>query len=295
MIDYHMPLYRPPSEAASLILQVTLGCSFNRCAFCSMYRSKDYQERPLDQVLEEIEWAAERLPDSRRVFLADGDALALPTEHLAAILEALAGALPRLERVTCYALPANLLKKSASELARLRRLGLAMVYYGIESGSDEILKRITKGASAAAMAVGLEKAAAAGIDVSATVVLGLGGQDLWQTHIDGTAELVNRVPLAYLSTLQLMLEPVIYDEFHTKYARRGGAFRAQDDAGLLAEQARLVAALAPPAPLEFRSNHASNALPLKGVLPQDRDALLDLLGAARDGRVALRPAWARGH
>ena len=295
MLYYDMPLWRPPSEAHSQIFQVTLGCSFNRCSFCSMYRSKAFRIRPIAEVEREIESVAEADPSLRRVFLADGDALACPTDHLLAILGALNKAFVSLERVTSYALPSNLLRKSADELAALREQGLGMIYYGIESGSPEILKRITKGATPRSMVQGLGKAHAAGLQVSATVILGLGGRRRWKEHVDGTVALVNQLHLNYLSTLQLQLEPVVREEFFTKFARLGSPFEPQDDFGMLAEQARLVACIEPPSPVTFRSNHASNALPLRGVLPQDRASLLATLGAAQDGQVALRPHWLRGY
>ncbi|VFM98797.1 MAG: Radical SAM superfamily protein [Candidatus Kentron sp. G] len=291
---YDMPLYRPPSEAYSLIFQVTLGCSFNQCAFCSMYRTKPFGIRPIGEVLGEIRETARVYPDTRRIFLADGDALACPTGHLEGILNALYGSFPKLTRVTCYALPGNLLRKSVEELARLRERGLTMIYYGIESGSKEILRRITKGATPRSMITGLEKAREAKLKVSATVVLGLGGRSRWREHIDGTVALVNQVPLNYLSTLQVYLEPVVQKEFPEKFARLGGRYEPQDDMGILAEQARFVAGVNPPSPVIFRANHASNALPLKGILPRDRDKLLAMLGAASEGEVALRPLSWRG-
>ncbi len=277
-----------------MILQVTLGCSFNRCSFCSMYRTKTFSVRPLEDVLAEIRRIARALPDVRRVFLADGDALACPTGHLLQILEAIGRAFPAIERVTSYALPANLLKKSVAELESLGKHGLRMIYYGIESGSTEILKRITKGATPDSMVTGLAKAKAADLRISATVILGLGGRGLWQEHIDGTAALVNDTSLDYLSTLQLYLEPAVRAEFHEKFARRGDEFEPQDDAGILQEQTRLIAQLDPKAPLVFRANHASNALALRGTLPRDRDRLLGTLNAARAGRINLRPPAARG-
>jgi radical SAM superfamily enzyme YgiQ (UPF0313 family) len=292
LIDYDMPLWRPPSEANSLILQATLGCSFNRCSFCSMYRTKSFAIRPLDQVQAEIRTVARAAPGLRRVFLADGDALAAPTDHLLALLEALRAAFPRLERVSSYALPANLLKKSVEELTRLREGGLTLLYYGIETGSADLLKRITKGATPEAMIAGLTKAKQAGLTLSATVILGLGGQAYWREHIDATADLVNQVGLDYLSTLQLMLEPMIRAEFHRKFRE---PFQEQDDRALLAEQARLIERLSPPAPLVFRSNHASNALALAGTLPQDRERLLAQLQLALAGGARLRPEWLRGY
>ncbi len=292
LIDYDMPLWRPPSEADSFILQATLGCSFNRCSFCSMYRVKEFAVRPLESVRAEIQTMAREYPGVRRVFLADGDALAAPTEQLSAILKSLRAAFPRLERVSSYALPANLLKKSVDELRQLRDGGLTLLYYGIETGSADLLKRITKGATPDAMATGLGKAKAAGLKISATVILGLGGQTYWREHIDGTAELVNRVELDYLSTLQLMIDPSIHEEFHRKFRE---PFREQDDRALLAEQVRLIERLDPPAPLVFRSNHASNALALAGTLPRDREALLAQLQRALAGEVRLRPEWLRGY
>lgn len=294
MLDYDMPLWRPPSEGNNLIIQATLGCSFNRCSFCAMYREKEYTARRLSDVFTDIDRAAALWPDAHRVFLADGDALARETDDLIAILEHLAARLPALQRVSSYALPANLLKKSEAELARLRAAGLKLIYYGIESGSAEILKRITKGATPDAMAEGLEKAFAAGLKVSATMILGLGGRTRADEHIAGTAALVNRVPPTYLSTLQLGLVPERRADFINRFERAGGTFEEQDDAGMLAEQTSLIEQLAPHRPVIFRSNHASNALPLAGTLPKDRDALLDVLGMARAGTVPTRPQYIRG-
>jgi radical SAM superfamily enzyme YgiQ (UPF0313 family) len=292
LIDYDMPLWRPPSEANSFILQATLGCSFNWCSFCSMYRTKPFAVRPLEQVRVEIQTMARAYPGLRRVFLADGDALAAPTEHLLAILESLHAAFPRLERVSSYALPANLLKKSVEELTRLREGGLTLLYYGIETGLADLLKRITKGATPEAMVTGLTKAKQAGLRISATVILGLGGQAYWREHIDATADLVNRVELDYLSTLQLMIDPSIHEEFHRKFRE---PFREQDDYALLMEQARLIERLDPPVSLVFRSNHASNALALAGELPRDRERLLAQLRQALAGALPLRPEWLRGY
>jgi radical SAM superfamily enzyme YgiQ (UPF0313 family) len=292
LIHYDMPLYRPPSEGNNLIFQVTLGCSFNRCSFCSMYRGKAFSIRPLQDVLAEVRHVGRVYSAVQRVFLADGDALAAPTEHLVAILDALQAAFPRLERVSSYALPANLRKKSLAELVTLREHKLNLIYYGIETGSADLLKRITKGATPHSMVEGLHKAKQAGLQISATVILGLGGQTYWQEHIDATADLVNQVALDYLSTLQLGLDPVIRDEFYGKFK---GRFLGQDDFGILEEQARLVERLDPSAPLVFRSNHASNALALAGTLPEDKSELLALVALARSGRVGLRPAHLRGY
>ncbi|NOR51312.1 MAG: radical SAM protein [Gammaproteobacteria bacterium] len=288
---YDMPLFRPPSEGENLIIQATLGCSFNRCSFCAMYRTKEYVERPLEAVFEDIEQAAKDWPGASRLFLADGDALALPTEQLVQILDKLAATLPRLTRVTCYATPANILRKTAEELAQLKAHKLNLLYFGIESGSDLILKKVTKGATQRGIFDALNRAHDAGLKISATVVLGLGGKTHWQEHIDGTIELLNRAPINYLSTLQLFLDEGSVDEFHHKFAE---PFSFQDDAAILQEQQRLISGLRPPQPIIFRSNHASNALALAGNLPRDRERLLAQLQHAMADSSQLRPHHIRG-
>jgi radical SAM superfamily enzyme YgiQ (UPF0313 family) len=290
-IFYDMPLFRPPSEGRNLIIQATLGCSFNQCSFCSMYRSKEYKERPLDQVIADIRQAAADWPDAQRVFLADGDALALPTEQLLAILSELAVALPRLTRVSCYATPGNIQRKSENDLAKLREHKLNLLYFGVESGSDLILKKITKGATQHSMARVLHKAQASGMKISATVVLGLGDHTYSNEHIDGTIALLNEAPVTYLSTLQLYLDPGILDEFRQKFAE---PFEMPDDLAILKEQERLISGINPPQPIIFRSNHASNALALAGNLPKDREKLLLQLREAIDGQRPLRPSYMRG-
>jgi len=288
---YDMPLFRPPSEGDNLIIQATLGCSFNQCSFCAMYRSKQYIERPLQEVIADIRAAAADWPDAQRVFLADGDALALPTDHLLAILRELAAALPRLTRVSCYATPGNLARKSSEELAQLREHKLNLLYFGIESGSDLILKKITKGATQKRMAEVLHKAKDSGMKVSATVILGLGGITHSDEHIDGTIELLNNAPVTYLSTLQLYLDESVEAEFHRKF---GEPFQMPDDLAILQEQQRLISGLNPPQPVIFRSNHASNALALAGNLPKDKDKLLAQLREAMAGHRPLRPLFMRG-
>lgn len=294
MIVYDMPLWRPPSEGPNLIIQATLGCSFNVCTFCSMYKLKGYQARPLEAVFADIEDAARDWPDATRVFLADGDALVLPMHDLEHILDKLIATLPDLQRVTCYATPQNLTKKTPDDLARLREKRLTMVYLGIESGSDKMLKRIRKG-SAALMEKALVAADRAGIKVSATVILGLGGKAHWREHIEGTAALINRAPPKFLSTLQLGLDADQETRFREAFGRvEGAGFEWQDDDGVLDELAYLLELLHPHRPVVFRSNHASNALPLAGNLPRDTASLLASVGAVKTGAVSLRPQHLRG-
>lgn len=290
-LDYDMPLFRPPAEGDSLIIQATLGCSYNQCSFCSMYKTKQYSERPLQQLFADIREAARQHPHTRRVFLADGDALALPTKTLLRILQELAHRLPQLARVSCYATPSNILRKRREGLALLQAHKLGPLYLGIESGADSILRRVTKGASQRGIIEAMTRAQETNLKISGTVILGLGGRQHWQEHIDGTIELLNRAPLTYLSTLQLFLHNTASEEFYNKF---GGSFEAQDDMGILLELKRLIGGLQPPRPLIFRSNHASNALALAGNLPRDRDKLLQQIQHALHGDLPLRPEYMRG-
>ncbi len=292
MLAYDMPLYRPPSEGRNLIIQATLGCSFNRCTFCSMYRDKNYQVRAQADIIADINRAREYAPATRRVFLADGDALSIETPQLLEILHHLQESFPALTRVSSYALPANLSRKTTDELRQLREAGLTLLYYGMESGSAKILKLIRKGAQPKMMAEGLSKATDAGMKISATVILGLGGKTFAEEHINETASLVNELSLTYLSTLQLGLDASIREEFLQHF---GDGYTPQDDFGMLEEQVNLIRQVDPQSPVIFRSNHASNALPLAGNLPRDRDRLLHELAAAQRGDISLIPAGLRGY
>lgn len=290
MIPYDSPLWRPPSEGDNLILQATLGCRFNACTFCSMYKSKRFRARPLEELCAEIDQMAELWPDARRVFLADGDAYCLDPDFLVRLCEHLAARFPHLQRISAYATPFDLLAKGAEAITRLKAHRLGLVYLGIESGWDDLLKRIAKG-SARQMEAALTLARATGLKVSATVILGLAGQRDWQAHIEATADLINRAPPVYLSTLQLGLEESIADRF---FDRIGPGFVWQEDAAILLEQRHLIERLAPPTPVIFRSNHASNALALAGTLPRDRARLLSEIDAALAGGRGVRPRWLRG-
>lgn len=291
MIYYDMPLYRPPSEGNNLIIQATLGCSANYCTFCSMYKTKSYRARPLDQVFADIDQAALIWPEAHRVFLADGDAMTLPSDDLHQILDYLANRLPNLARVSAYATPKNLIDKGANELRALKAKKLTLVYLGVESGATTVLRRVVKGASRRTHGMALDVAREAGVKVSATVILGLAGKADWQEHIDETAALVSAHPPNYLSTLQLTLDELTEDEF---MAAQPDRFEMQDDLGILREQARLLQGIDPVQPIIFRSNHASNCLPLAGNLPHDKDKLLEIVAAAQAHSELLRPRQARG-
>ncbi len=193
MFDYDYPLYRPPSEARSLIFQVTLGCSFNQCSYCNMYRSKEYSERPWEQIKAEIDLAAMHMPNSKRIFLADGDALNLPTDRMLQILNYTREKFPDYERISCYAMPQNILKKSVEDLKKLYDAGLTMFYIGIESGLDIILKKVTKGATGQTIIKACQKAKDAGFTISCMIILGLGGKTYSKQHIEETAKVLSVV------------------------------------------------------------------------------------------------------
>ena len=207
-----------------------------------------------------------------------------------AILDRLDEKFPDLARVSCYALPGNLLKKSVEDLKNLKARKLSLLYYGIESGDDEVLKRIRKGATSGAMITGLAKAKEAGLKTSCTVILGLGGKKHWRAHMEGTAALLNTAAPTYASTLQLMLEKGQAQEFLESY---GEPFEFQDDEGILKELEMLVSQMNPQSPVIFRSNHASNALALAGNLPKDRERLLTQIRDAMGDESARRPDWMR--
>ncbi len=293
------PVFRPPAEARSLVLQVTVGCSWNRCSFCEMYQAphQAYRAKPLEEVERDLALVA-RLGAAapRRVFLADGDAMGLPTERLVAILEAVRAALPGVARVSSYCLPRNVRAKAPAELARLRALGLRTVYVGCESGDDEVLRRVGKGESRASSVDALRKLESAGLKTSVMILHGLGGRQLSAQHAAGSAELVRRAPPTYLSTLVVSF-PRGADRHAEGFADLpGGGFVPLSTAEVVAEQRALLEQLELPAGAKtiFRSDHASNYLPLKGTLPRDRARLLAELEAAEKGEVRLRPEWARG-
>ena len=226
MLNYDAPLYRPPSEANSLIFQVTLGCSFNQCSFCDMYRSKEYSERTWDEVKGEIDMMAKIMPDTQRIFLADGDAINLSTEYMEKILKYIREKFSSVERISCYAMPRNLLKKSPEDLQKLHDAGLNMLYLGIESGSDIVLKKVTKGATAKSIIKACNKAKDVGFKLSCMVILGLGGKKYSKENAIETGKVISASKPDFVGALTLYLENGIKDEFITKW---GGEFVRIDD------------------------------------------------------------------
>lgn len=291
MLEYDYPLYRPPSEARSLIFQVTLGCSFNQCSFCDMYRSKEYVERPWEDVRGEIDAMARRLPRSRRIFLADGDALNLPTKYMIKVVKYIREKFPDVERVSCYAMPMNVLKKSRQELLDMRDAGLDMLYLGIESGSNLILRKVTKGAVADTIVRSVRKAKDAGYTMSCMVILGLGGKTHSGEHIRGTAEVISAASPHYVGALTLYLENGIRGEFLTKF---GETFVPISDSDALDELERLISQIDAKDEIIFRANHGSNAYAIRGTFPQDKQAMLDQVSFSRRNPETARPRGLRG-
>lgn len=289
-IVYDYPLYRPPSEANSMIFQVTLGCSFNKCSFCNMYRTKEYSERPWDEIKAEIDMAAKFYPDTRRVFLADGDALNLSKDRMIEILKYLYSKFPVLERVSCYAMPMNLLKKKDEELKEMRKAGLSMLYIGIESGNDIVLRKVTKGATYKTIVQACQKAKHNGYVISCMVILGLGGKTYSEEHIADTARILSETAPDYVGALTLHLEEGIYEEFMTKF---GELFVPLDDSDVLEELDGLISNFNPKTPVIFRANHASNVYSIGGTMPQDREKILALIRNLKSHPEMLKPKFLR--
>ncbi len=292
-IRYVEPVFRPPSEAQALILPVTDGCSWNECTFCEMYTApqKAFRARSEDEVLASIRHAGEGYGDRvRRVFLADGDALVLPTRRLLAILDAIRQHLPAVHRVSSYCLARNLKKKTVAELTQLRQAGLAMVYLGAESGDDAVLAKVHKGETYASTVDALYKLGQAGIVRSVMILNGLGGQVLSAQHADNSARLANATQPEYLSTLV-----VSFPQGEARFRAGFPEWEPLDQAGLFHEMERFLTQLDLRRTV-FRSDHASNWLVLKGTLGADKARLLEQVRAAIAAPQAahLRPAWARG-
>jgi radical SAM superfamily enzyme YgiQ (UPF0313 family) len=283
------PVFRPPSEAASFLLQVTVGCSSDDCAFCGMYKMKSFRVKDPAEVFTDIDQYARRYPATRRVFLMDGDALVLSNAKLIPILDKLGQAFPRLARVSSYANGSNITKKTSGELKELAARKLNLIYMGLETGSQFVLDRCGKASSVREMVEAVRRAEEAGIRSSVMVLLGLGGRELSAEHVRGTIEALNAMQPRYLSFLSLMIVPGTPLEEELKR----GAFKELDARELLRECYGIVCGLELKHTV-FRSNHASNYLPLEGTFPKDKPALLEALRFALDGKIGLRPGFARG-
>jgi len=288
---YEGNVFRPPSEARSYILQCTVGCSHNRCTFCSMYKDKKYRVRSLAEIMADIRMAKEYYGDLYKVFLADGDALAMPTPELLEIISVLYDTFPSLKHVGIYASPDSILGKEMDELTALKAAGLTIAYLGVETGDRELLADIRKGVTYEKMVEAGQKIRAAGILLSATIVLGLAGRTPKAVeHAVNTAKILNEINPDYVGALTLMLEP------KTEIYRRAqrGEYELPNPFEILDELRIIIQGLDVQG-TEFRSNHASNYLAIRGRLPEDKQKMLDLIQSVIDtnDRSYLRPDYMR--
>ena len=292
-IRYVEPVFRPPSEAESLILPVTDGCSWNQCTFCEMYTApqKQFRARSEEEVLESIRLTGQRYGDQiRRVFLADGDALVLPTRRLLSILEAIRTHMPAVRRISSYCLPRNLRKKSQADIDELAAAGLTMAYVGAESGDDAVLAAVSKGETFDTTCEALDKLGTAGITRSVMILNGLGGKALSAQHADNSARLANATQPEYLATLV-----VSFPQGEERLRAGFPGWEPLSQHELFVEMERFLSGLELKRTV-FRSDHASNWLVLKGTLGSDKERLLQQVRQVISAPQAaqLRPGWARG-
>ncbi len=272
---YNEPLFRPPAEAYSAIIQATLGCSWNRCAFCEMYTSKKFKARSIDELRPEIETLSQVYAGAKKVFLADGNAFVLSTNKLLPILEEINKNFGRIQRVSSYAMPRDILSKSDDELKSLRDNGLKLLYIGIETGDDGLLELIDKGETANSTVEGILKSHKAGIDTSIMIINGLGGRKYSQQHAVNSAKVINQINPKFLSTLTLSMP---FGESHFK-SRFKGEYVPLTVVELF-EELRTFLSLTDLNNVIYRSNHVSNNLILSGTLSKDKENLIEQIDEA---------------
>jgi len=290
-IQYNEPLFRPPSEADSLILQVTYGCTWNKCSFCEMYSTKTFSAKKEEDVLKEIELVSKIYPDVRKIFLADGNPMALSTARLLKILSAISRSFPKARRVSTYALPRDVLSKSPEELKALKEAGLNLIYVGIESGDDVVLKMMNKGETFESTEEGLLKAKEAGIKLSVIILEGVGGLKYSRQHAINSAKILNRIQSEFASVLILSF-PFGVEHYKEKF---NGEYIPMSIPDLLKEMKEFISHIELNGTI-FRSNHASNYLVLNGILSRDKKQFLDRINFALENPNAagLRQEWMRG-
>lgn len=285
-MHYYGAVYRPPSEAYSLIVQCTLGCSHNKCAFCNMYKDKKFSIRPVEEVLRDLAEARSYERRIERIFLADGDALILPMDYLLRVLDFIREYFPECTRVAAYATTKAIARKTDEELRELREHGLSLVYIGLESGNEELLVKFNKGSTAADTVKNALRCKAADIAISVTAINGMAGLNGdWQSHAIDTAKAVSAMKPEFIAFLTLR----VYSGTPLHDWIGAGEFQLMGPADLMRET-RLFLEHIDSEGSVFRSNHASNYLPLGGTLNRDREALIQTIDAALDGKVRLRRA-----
>ncbi|QGT99232.1 hypothetical protein SYNTR_0639 [Candidatus Syntrophocurvum alkaliphilum] len=288
---YEGNMYRPPSEARSYILQATVGCTHNRCTFCGMYKDKKFKIKSMEEIKDDIRMAGEYYGDIEKVFIADGDAIIIDTPDLIEIIELLYKNFPSLRHVGIYASPDAVLKKETSELSALKKAGLTIAYLGIETGDEELLKEIKKGVTYDEMAEAGKRLRKAGIELSVTILLGLAGRTPKAIdHAKATAKICNEINPDYIGALTIMLVPgtKMYQQMEKGEFELPGAFEILDEMRIIIENLDLKGT-------EFRSNHASNYLPIKGRFPEDKNEILRLIDDIIDknDKNYLRPDYLR--
>ncbi|MBQ3611906.1 MAG: B12-binding domain-containing radical SAM protein [Firmicutes bacterium] len=273
---YEGDIYRPPSEAYSLLVQVTIGCTHNKCTFCKMFKNKKFRVRALEEVLEDLAWARARYSRVERMFLCDGDALALSNRRLMPILEYIKENFPECERVTIYGRANDVNKKSAEEMKELYDAGITMVYIGAESGSDEVLKAVNKGVTRQELIDAVRKIEDCGMEASVTFISGLAGKDGWEDHAIQTGTMITEMNPSYVGLLTLIVEPNVpmYDDIQSGKLRLLSPEEVMQETLLMLEHTHVDKKCV------FRSNHASNYVSLRGDLPQDKEKMMDMLKKA---------------
>jgi radical SAM superfamily enzyme YgiQ (UPF0313 family) len=287
-MHYEGNIIRPPSEANSILLQVTVGCSRNKCTFCGTYAGERFRIKPDAIIMEDIAFATRHCRRQRRLFLCDGDALIIPQKRLRVILSEIRRQLPWVTRVGAYANAKSLKMKSEEELTELKSLGLGILYMGLESGDDVTLKRIKKGATADTMIAEAGKARRAGMKLSVTVLLGIAGKERSDAHAKATGRVISAIDPEYVGALSLMLIPgtPLYQDW------QDGRFVLPEPEEMLSELRTMIAHTEVSRGL-FHANHASNYLPIKARLPKEKEKTLALIDEALAGKVSLKPEWMR--
>lgn len=284
-LEYEGVVYRPPSEARSLIIQVTIGCAHNKCSFCSMYKSKKFRIRSLEDVYTDLYEARETFNHIERIFLADGDALVLGMDRLRKICTKIRELFPECRRISAYSTPLDILRKSKEDLEELKSFGFGMLYMGVESGSDIVLERIKKGVTSKEIIEAGRKIKESGIKLSITFISGIGGEELLHEHAKKSAQIINSIDPDYVGLLTLMIdkETEIFNEINL------GKFKILDPEKIMFETRELIFNIKSVSNCVFRSNHASNYVALRGTLPQDKEMLLDLIDSVLKQKQGYRP------
>lgn len=281
---YEGDIYRPPSEAYSLLIQVTIGCSHNKCTFCSMFKNKQFRVRNVEEVLEDLETARKTYQKVRRIFLCDGDALCLSNAKLLVILDKIAELFPECERVSVYGCAKDVLHKTPEELKELYDHGIKMVYLGAESGSPKVLAAINKGSSREELIEAVHRIEGSGIEASVTFISGMAGKEGWEEHAIETGKMISEMNASFVGLLTLMVEPSapLYSKIQS------GEFQLLSAEEVVAETYLLLKYANPTEPCVFRSNHASNYVSLRGTLPQDKERMLKQLESVMEDSGLLK-------